>query len=69
MRITLDLDDDALASAMASAPGRSASEVVHEALHDYARRHKLRGFLAFEGKLHWEGDLDQLRRREKPAKS
>jgi hypothetical protein len=30
----------------------------------WGRRRRLRGLLAFEGKVHWEGDLGQLRKRE-----
>ena len=41
MRITLNLDD--------------------EALRELARRRRLQEFLEFEGKMHWEGDLNQLR--------
>jgi Arc/MetJ family transcription regulator len=65
MRTTLDLDDDALTAAMDAAPGRSKTSVINDALREYARRRRLRGFLAFEGKLHWEGDLDELRRRKR----
>lgn len=64
MRTTLDLDQDALAAAMEAAPGRTKTAVINEALREYARRRRLRGLLVFEGKLRWEGDLDQLRRRE-----
>ena len=64
MRTTLDLDQDALAAAMEAAPGRTKTAVINDALREYARRRRLRGLLAFEGKLRWEGDLDQLRRRE-----
>jgi Arc/MetJ family transcription regulator len=64
MRTTLDLDQDALAAAMEAAPGRTKTAVINDALREYARRRRLRGLLAFEGKLRWEGDLDQLRRRK-----
>lgn len=64
MRTTLDLDQDALAAAMDAAPGRTKTAVINEALREYARRRRLRGLLAFEGKLRWEGNLDELRRRK-----
>jgi Arc/MetJ family transcription regulator len=64
MRTTLDLDQDALAAAMDATPGRTKTAVINEALREYARRRRLRGLLAFEGKLRWEGDLDELRRRK-----
>lgn len=65
VRVTVEIDEDALAAAMKMSPGRSESEVVDEALREYARRRRLRGFLEFEGKLHWEGDLDRLRKRDR----
>ena len=63
MRTTLDLDEKALAAAMAVNSGRTKTAVINEALRDYARRRRLRGLLKFRGKLRWEGDLDTLRKR------
>ena len=63
MRTTLNLDDEALASAMKAAEGKTKTAVINEALRDYARRRRLRGLLKFRGKLKWEGDLDALRKR------
>jgi Arc/MetJ family transcription regulator len=63
MRTTLDLDEKALAAAMAVGSGRTKTAVINEALRDYARRRRLRGLLKFQGKLRWEGDLDALRKR------
>jgi Arc/MetJ family transcription regulator len=68
MRTTLNLDDEALASAMRVAEHRTKTEVINEALREYARRRRLRGLLKFEGKARWEGDLDELRRR-RPIKA
>lgn len=67
MRTTLNLDDEALASAMKVAPGRTRTDVINEALREYARRRRLQEILEFEGKMRWEGDLDQLRGRRKEA--
>lgn len=67
MRTTLDLDAAALSAALEAAPGRTKTAVVNEALREYARRRRLRGLLAFEGSMVWEGDLDQLRRRQPPV--
>jgi Arc/MetJ family transcription regulator len=63
MRTTLNLDDKALANAMKVADGKTKTAVINEALRDYARRRAVRRLLKFEGKLHWEGDLDALRKR------
>lgn len=63
MRTTLNLDEEALASAMKAAGGKTKTAVINEALRDYARRRSLRRLLRFDGKVRWEGDLDELRRR------
>ena len=64
MRTTLDLDEDALRSAMRVAGGKTKTAVINDALRDYARRRGLRQLLTFEGRLSWEGSVDALRRRE-----
>ncbi len=63
MRTTLNLDDKAIESALKVSPGKTKTAVINEALRDYARRRGLRGLLKLQGKLHWEGDLDSLRKR------
>jgi Arc/MetJ family transcription regulator len=63
MRTTLNVDDEALASAMKVSPGKTKTDVINEALREYARRRRIQEFLELEGKMHWEGDLDQLRGR------
>lgn len=65
MRTTLNLDDEALAGAMKATPGKTKTDVINEALREYSRRRRLQGFLELEGKLRWEGDLDDLRGRSK----
>lgn len=65
MRTTLNLDDDALASAMKVASGKTRTDVINEALREFARRRRLQELLDFKGKAPWEGDLDQLRGRSK----
>ncbi len=63
MRTTLNIDDEALAAAMAVSPGRTKTSVINEALADYARRKRRRGLLELRGKERWQGDLDRLRSR------
>lgn len=63
VRTTLDLDDTALESAMRAAPGNTKTAVINEALREFARRRRVRRLLEFRGKVRWEGDLDELRRR------
>ncbi|HSN87808.1 MAG TPA: type II toxin-antitoxin system VapB family antitoxin [Thermoanaerobaculia bacterium] len=67
MRTTLNLDEGALASAMKVSPGKTKTDVINEALREYARRRRLQELLAFEGNTTWEGDLDELRRRSTEA--
>jgi Arc/MetJ family transcription regulator len=67
MRTTLNLDDEALTSAMKEAPGKTKTDVINEALREYARRRRLRQFLEYEGKIRWEGDLEALRGRRDKA--
>jgi Arc/MetJ family transcription regulator len=63
MRTTLNLDDRALEEAMAQAEGRSKTEVVNEALRQFARAKRRKNLLKLRGKVRWEGDLDALRKR------
>lgn len=63
MRTTLNLDDDAIKAAMKADPGRTKTDVINDALREYARRRRLRGLLKFQGKVRWEGNLDELRER------
>lgn len=63
MRTTLNIDDEALAGAMKVAAGQTKTDVINQALREYARRRRVRGLLKFRGKVRWEGDLDELRRR------
>jgi Arc/MetJ family transcription regulator len=68
MRTTLNIDDAALAGAMKTARGKTKTAVINEALREYARKRRIRRLLEFRGRVRWEGDLDDLRRREKTAR-
>ena len=63
MRTTLNIDDKALEQAMKAASGKTKTQVINEALLEFARRRKVRGLLEFRGKAEWTGDIDKLRRR------
>lgn len=63
MRTTLDLDDEALGAAMRVSEGKTKTEIINEALREYARRKVLRELLRWQGKVQWEGDIDTLRGR------
>lgn len=64
MRTTLNIDDEALTKAMKYAKGRTKTEVINEALREYARHARAGDLLKYEGKVPWEGNLDELRGRE-----
>lgn len=63
MRTTLNIDDDALEAAMELSAGRTKTEVVNEALRRFARGKRRRQLLDLRGKVEWEGNVDQLRKR------
>lgn len=62
-RTTLNLDREAVELAMQVSPGSTKTDVINQALREYARRRRLRKLLDFEGKFEWQGDLDELRGR------
>lgn len=64
MRTTLNIDSEALDRAMAAAPGHTKTDVINRALREFARRHRLRDLLDYEGRMQWEGNLDELRGRK-----
>lgn len=63
MRTTLNIDDEALAAAMKVSEGRTKTEVVNEALRRYAMARSRRELLELAGKVRWEGNIDELRKR------
>lgn len=63
MRTTLNLDDRAVEEAMACAEGLTKTEVINEALRRFSRGRRQKELLALRGKVDWQGDLDQLRKR------
>jgi Arc/MetJ family transcription regulator len=65
MRTTLNIDDEALAAAMAASPGATKTAVINEALREYARRRRVRSLLDLRGCGPWEGELDDLRQRHR----
>ena len=68
VRTTLNIDDAALAGAMKTAPGKTKTAVINEALREYARRRRVRRLLEYRGKARWEGNLDDLRGRQRAAR-
>jgi len=65
MRTTLNINDEAMEQAMKAAAGKTKTEIINQALREFARRRRLREFLALRGKVEWTGDTNQLRKRRK----
>ena len=63
MRTTLNIDDEALSSAMTYAEGRTKTEVINQALRQFARGKRRKELLNSQSRLRWEGDIDALRKR------
>ena len=63
MKTTLNIDDDALQEAMKVSGGRTKTEVVNEALRRFAQAKRRRQLLDLRGKVIWEGNIDELRKR------
>lgn len=68
MRTTLNIDDQALEQAMKAAAGKTKTQVINEALREFARRRRVRELLEFRGKAEWTGDVDKLRKRRRTTR-
>jgi Arc/MetJ family transcription regulator len=62
MRTNIVLDDELVAEAMRRTGIKTKRAVVEEALRTLIGLKRQEEILALRGKLHWEGDLDQMRR-------
>ncbi len=62
MRTNIVIDDQLMAEAMRVSGLKTKREVVEEALRLFIRQRSQRAVLALAGKIHWEGNLDEMRR-------
>jgi Arc/MetJ family transcription regulator len=62
LRTNIVLDDALLAEAMRRTGLKTKRAVVEEALRTLVRLKRQEEIRELRGKLHWEGDLDELRR-------
>ncbi len=62
MRTNIDIDDQLMADALAATGAKTEREVVEEGLRSLLQLKRQARALEFAGKLHWEGDLDDMRR-------
>jgi len=62
MRTNIELNDELLQSAARFTESKTKKGIVEEALRFYVQVKQQTGIRRLRGKLHWEGDLDELRR-------
>ncbi len=62
MRTNIVIDDELLRRAMALTRARTKREVVDLALRRLVRLEEQRRVLGLEGKIDWQGNLDELRK-------
>jgi len=64
MRTTITLRDDLLKLARAETRAKSITAAVNQALEDWARRMRIDRIKGMAGKVHFDGDLKELRELE-----
>ena len=65
MRTNVVLDDGLVERAKRLTGMKTKREVIHEALRTLIRLHEQNEVRPLRGKLHWEGDLANLRERRR----
>lgn len=61
MRTNIVLDDNLIKQGMKYTGIRTKTKLVDVALRELIRRKKRREILKLKGKLHWEGNLEEMR--------
>ena len=61
MRTNIDIDDDLLKKAMEMSEARTKKAIVELALQEYINMKRRQDLLSLFGKVHWDGDLEQMR--------
>lgn len=62
MRTNIEIDDALMKEALARTGLSTKREVVEEGLRTLVRLKRQADILKLRGKVHWEGDLDEMRR-------
>ena len=65
-RTNIVLDDELVEQAQSLTGIRTIRELVHHALRELVRHKHQRRLLELQGKVDWEGDLDEMRGRRFP---
>ncbi len=61
MRTNIEIDDKLMDEALRLSQGKTKKEIVQNALNVYIRLLKQRRILDLQGKVTWEGNLDEMR--------
>jgi Arc/MetJ family transcription regulator len=61
MRTNIEIDDELMKQALAESHARTKKEAVDMALRELIASRRRRKALELEGKIDWQGDLDQMR--------
>ncbi|MCB0551479.1 MAG: type II toxin-antitoxin system VapB family antitoxin [Phaeodactylibacter sp.] len=61
MRTNIEIDNGLMKQALQLSELKTKKEVVHQALEHYVRRLKRLKMLSMQGKVKWEGDLNEMR--------
>ncbi|MFZ2223392.1 MAG: type II toxin-antitoxin system VapB family antitoxin [Candidatus Deferrimicrobium sp.] len=61
-RTNVVLDDNLVEEAKKLSGEKSSRGIIDLALREFITGKKRKAILAWEGKFHWEGDLDRMRR-------
>ena len=64
IRTNIRVDKELVEQLMLSTGARTKRQLVHEALLALRREQAGKEFLALSGKIKWEGDLSQMRRKD-----
>ena len=65
-RTNIVMDEGLVRQGLKATGIKTRRALVHHALSELVRREKQKGWLALEGKIRWEGNLDEMRRSRFP---
>ena len=63
MRTNIDLDDALISRGLKLSGLRTKKELVNTALREFIRRKDQKNILKLQGRIHWQGDLETMRKR------
>lgn len=62
MRTSIEINDQLIQQALELSQLKTKKDVVNEALEQFVKKMKRLRMLELQGKVKWEGDLDEMRR-------